>query len=212
MSTIPKGFPERGGFILPEPFLSNPSVTKTCPPLISASGFLHQVSTTHFLTHLSKCSVLIQAQSYISLRQRTAPQHRDVQGEEKKSQEQQQFRRQSHHPFDAAALGSLRCGRSSDSASSRCRDSNLRIRRGRGAATPLRSHFGNQNCKKKKKKEEWKSIGEGQTNDLEKSLIDEFGSSGVFFFFDCPELMCVLFHRLLMEFGFSNQTRYKSMV
>ncbi len=111
---------------------------------------------TDSLTHLCKCCVLIQAQSYISLRQRAAPQYRDVQGKEKKSQEQQQFRRQSHHPFDAAALGSLRCGRSSDSASSRCRDSNLRIRRGRGAATPLRSHFGNQNCKN-----EGKRIGRG---------------------------------------------------
>ncbi|TNN74338.1 hypothetical protein EYF80_015421 [Liparis tanakae] len=100
-----------------------------------------------FLTHLCKCCVLIQAQSLVPLGQRTAPQDRDVQGEEKESQEQQQFRRQSHHPFDAAALGSLRCGRSSDSASSRCRDSDLRIRRGRGAATPLRSHFGNQSCK-----------------------------------------------------------------
>lgn len=108
-----------------------------------------------FLTHLCKCCVLIQAQSYISLGQRCAPQHRDVQGKEKKSQEQQQFCCQSHHPFDAAALRSLRCGRSSDSASSRCRDSNLRIRRGRGAATPLRSHFGNQNCKNEGKRIGW---------------------------------------------------------
>lgn len=100
------------------------------------------------LTHLSEFCVLIQTHSYISLGQRAAPQYRDVQGKEKKSQEQQKFRRQSHHPFDAAALRSLRCGRSgAESASSRCRDSNLRIRRGRGAATPLRSHFGNQNCK-----------------------------------------------------------------
>lgn len=109
-----------------------------------------------FLTHLSKCCVLIPTHCYISLGKRTAPQYRDVQGQEKKSQEQQQFRRQSHHPFDAAALGSLRCGWSAGSASSRCRDSNLRIRRGRGAATPLRSHFGNQNCKN-----EGKRIGVG---------------------------------------------------
>lgn len=99
-----------------------------------------------FATHLSKRRVLIQAGVPIPLRQRAAPQYCDVQGEEKKSQEQQQFRRQSHHPLDAAALGSLRCGRSGDSASSRCRDSNLRIRRGRGAATPLGSHFGDQKC------------------------------------------------------------------
>lgn len=112
----------------------------------------HTSLLNHFLTHLSEFCVLIQTHSYISLGQRTAPQYRDVQGKEKKSQEQQQFRRQSHHPFDAAALGSLRCGRSADSASSRCRDSNLRIRRGRGAATPLRSHFGNQNCKNAGKK------------------------------------------------------------
>lgn len=99
------------------------------------------------LTHLS---VLVQAPRHVPLRQRTAPQHRDVQGEEEKSQEQQQLRRQTHHPFDAAALWSARRGPGSDSASSRCRDPDLRIRRGRGAATPLRSHFGNQNCKKKK--------------------------------------------------------------
>ena len=187
MSTIPKVVPWEERLHFTWALLIKP----ICAPL-SPYQPLRQVSTSHFLTHLSKCSVLILAQSYISLRQRTAPQHRDVQGEEKKSQEQQQFRRQSHHPFDAAALGSLRCGRSSDSASSRCRDSNLRIRRGRGAATPLRSHFGNQNCKKKKKKEKkdkekkkGKGSEDGQTNDLEKSVIDEFGSSVFFvcFFF-----------------------------
>lgn len=107
-------------------------------------------------THLSKRRVLIQTDVSIPLRQRAAPQYCDVQGEEKKSQEQQQFRRQSHHPLDAAALGSLRCGRSVDSAASRCRDSNLRIRRGRGAATPLGSHFGDQ-----KRNSDGKIIGVG---------------------------------------------------
>lgn len=99
-----------------------------------------------FPTHLSKRRVPIQTCVPVPLRQRAAPQYCDVQGEQKKSQEQQQFRRQPHHPPDATALGSLRCGRSVDSASSRCRDSNLRIRRGRGAATPLGSHFGDQKC------------------------------------------------------------------
>lgn len=146
----PTGFPENGSFILPGPLAhisisSSPSVTKSS--VMESTSLL-----IDFLTHLCKCCVLIQTQSYISLGQRTAPQHRDVQGKEKKSQEQQQFSRQSHHPFNTAALGSLRCGWSSESASSRCRDSNLRIRRGRGAATPLRSHFGNQNCKNEGKR------------------------------------------------------------
>lgn len=99
-------------------------------------------------THLSKRRVLVQTGVTIPLRQRAAPQYCDVQGEEKESQEQQQLRCQPHHPLDAAALGRLRCGGSAEvrSAASRCRDSNLRIRRGRGAATPLGSHFGDQKC------------------------------------------------------------------
>lgn len=97
-------------------------------------------------THRSKRRVPFQTDVSTPLRQRAAPQYCDVQGEEKESQEQQQFRHQSHHPLDAAALGSLRCGRSVGPAASRCRDSELRIRRGRGAATPLGSHFGDQKC------------------------------------------------------------------
>lgn len=128
-------------------------------PLIICIRFPKQIfrlecttERTDFSTHLSKRCVPIPTRSYVSLGQRTAPQYCDVQGKEKKSQEQQQFRRQSHHPFYATALGSLRCCRSADSASSLCRDSNLRIRRGRGAATPLGSHFGSQERKKMKGK------------------------------------------------------------
>lgn len=139
--------------------LSNPSVTKmrpltVCiklPPLLILHEPPHlpllKEPQKDFLTHLSERRVLIHTHSHIGLGQRAAPQHRDVQGKEKKSQQQQKFRRQTHHPLDAAALRSLRCGRGADSASSGCRDSNLRIRRGRGAATPLGSHFGGQNCK-----------------------------------------------------------------
>lgn len=142
--------------------LSNPSVTKMRPLTVciklpppphpheappTSSPPLLEEPQKDFLTHLSERRVLIHTHSNIGLGQRAAPQHRDVQGKEKKSQQQQKFRRQTHHPLDAAALRSLRCGRGADSASSRCRDSNLRIRRGRGAATPLGSHFGGQNCK-----------------------------------------------------------------
>ena len=68
--------------------------------------------------------------------------------------------------------------------------------------------------KKDKEKKKGKGSEDGQTNDLEKSVIDEFGSSVLlfFFFFDCPELKCVLFHRFLTEFGFSNQSGYKSVL
>lgn len=140
-------------------------------------------------THLCKRCALIQAHSYIPLGKRIAPQHRDVQGKEKKSQEQEQFRRQSHHPLDATALWSPRCGRSSDSASSRCRDSNLRIRRGRGAATPLRSHFGNHNCKKNKNKKitknEGKRSGGGAAKIVERERERVFSLDPVFFLCRC---------------------------
>ena len=101
-----------------------------------------------------------------------------------------------------------------------------------GAETPIsgsagdeepQHHFGATSgiriAKRKKKekrqrKEEGKSIGGGADEWLgEKCYRWIWIQWGFFFFFfDCPELKCVLFHRLLMEFGFSNQTRYKSMV
>lgn len=127
--------------------LSNPSVTEMRPLTVCIKLPPPPQPLKDFLTHLSERRVLIHTHSNIGVGQRAAPQHRDVQGKEKKSQQQQKLRRQTHHPLDAAALRSLRCGRGADSASSRCRDSNLRIRRGRGAATPLGSHFGGQNCK-----------------------------------------------------------------
>lgn len=136
-------------------------------------------------THLSKRRVLTQTDVSIPLRQRGAPQYCDVQGEEKKSQEQQQFRRQPHHPLDAAALGSLRCGRSVDSAASRCRDSNLRICRGRGAATPLGSHLGDQKCNS-----EGKMIGVDCKQMVSFIIVQQRS---------CGATVCFLFLSLLIE-------------
>lgn len=147
---VPLGRCVRRGELISDPgsWLEKTSMCASTDPLRPRGAW----GLESLQTHLCGRRVLVQAPGCVGLRQRVAPQHGDVQSQQQKSQEQQQLRRQPHHPLDAAALRRFRRGRSPDSASYRCRDSDLRIRRGRGAATPLRSHFGIRISKTKGKR------------------------------------------------------------